>query len=145
MELRELWNWDANYQAFLIPIKITNPSTSVSINKWAIFDTGFTGYVGLDSITIKNLQLYKNGMGKGITVDGIVQFNIFHGKLEILSKMKQSIKTILNLEAKKIKDKKNKIIPIQEFKIPLLGLKAIGQFNWLIFGEKKIIALLDTV
>ena len=145
MNLRELWKWDPNYQAFLIPIKITHSSTGVSINKWAIFDTGFTGYVGLDSITIKNLQLIKKGMGKGITINGITQFNIFLAKVEILSKINQPIKTILNLEAKKMKNKKNYEIPIQEFKIPLLGLKAIGQFNWVIFGEQKILALLDTV
>lgn len=145
MDLRELWKWDPNYHSYLIPLKITNPSTGVSISKWAIFDTGFTGYVGLDSITIKNLQLPKKGMGKGITINGITQFNIFLAKVEILSKKNQTIKTILNLEIKKPKNKKNQIITIQEFKIPLLGLKAIGQFNWLIFGEKKILALLDTV
>ena len=145
MNLRELWKWDPNYQAFLIPLKITNPSTGVSISKWAIFDTGFTGYVGLDSITIKNLQLPKKGMGKGITINGITQFNIFLAKVEILSKMDKAIKTILNLEAKKLKNDKNEVIPVQEFKIPLLGLNAIGQFNWIIFGEKKILALLDNM
>ena len=145
MNLKELWKWDPNYQAFLIPVKITHPSTGVSISKWAIFDTGFTGYMGLDPVTIKNLQLTKKGMGKGITINGITQFNIFLGKIEILSKLDQPIKTILNLEEKKMKNEKNYQIPIQEFKIPLLGLKAISQFNWVIFGEKKILALLDTV
>ncbi len=140
MNLRELWKWDSNYQTFLIPLKIINPSTEVSINKWAIFDTGFTGYLGLDSITIKNLQLPKKGMGKGITISGITQFDIFLAKIEILSNNNQVIKPILNLETT---GEENQIIPIQEFKIPLLGLKAIGQLNWVFFGERKILALMD--
>ncbi|MHA1518995.1 MAG: hypothetical protein ACTSVZ_04510 [Promethearchaeota archaeon] len=140
MNLRGLWRWDPNYNAFLIPLKISNPSTGVSVTKWAIFDNGFTGYLGLDSVSIKNLQLPKKGMGKAITISGIAEFDIYLAKVDILSKNNQVITSILNLETQ---GEENKIIPIQDFKIPLLGLKAIGQLNWVIFGEKKILALLD--
>ena len=68
MNILSGWQIDKNLGVFRIPIRITHPSTRLSVIKYCLFDSGFSSYFGLDKTTIKLLELTKIGQGKRLTV-----------------------------------------------------------------------------
>ncbi len=136
------WQIDEKLNVFRIPIRIINPDTQDSIIKHCLYDTGFSGYLGLDKDTISLLKLNNIGHGKGLTITGIIEYNNFEGFIEIINQKQEAIAKIINREQQNVPGKK-KIIPIQEFDIPIIGIKSILQFSWLILSEKNGIFLLN--
>ena len=102
---------------------------------------GFLVYLGLDKATINLLGLTKIGQGKGLTVSGLIEYDNFEGIIEIINQDQKGIGRIINKEIS-IKNTENIIIPIQEFDIPIIGIKSILQFSWLLLSDKKAIFLL---
>ena len=102
---------------------------------------GFLVYLGLDKATINLLGLTKIGQGKGLTVTGLIEYDNFEGIIEIIDQDQKVIGRIINIEIS-IKNTENIIIPIQEFDIPIIGIKSILQFSWLLLSDKKAIFLL---
>lgn len=72
------WKLDPQLQIFRIPVRISNPETKVTLVKYCIFDTGFTGYFGLDKESISLLNLPKIGRGKGVTVSGLIEYDNYN-------------------------------------------------------------------
>jgi hypothetical protein len=109
-----------------------------------LFDTGYSGYLGLDKDTINALNLPNIGRGKGITVKGIIDYNNYAGTMEIVDENGKSIELIKNIDnSEDQKDqKKENLVVIQEFDIPIMGIKSIKQFSWLILGTEKVIYLI---
>lgn len=129
-------------------VRITNPKTSINVIKSCIFDTGFTGYFGLDDKILQDLNLKKISQGKGYTVFGAITYDNYLCKVEILKPDKTPIKTIkINKDEisqlPKEYQNKNEFIIAQKFDIPLIGMRAIIQFNWLIIKAKKIICMIQ--
>ena len=141
MNILSGWQIDKNLGVFRIPIRITHPITKLSVLKYCLFDSGFSGYLGLDKAIIKLLGLTKIGQGKGLTVTGLIEYENFEGIIEIVSQDQKVIGRIINKEIS-IKNTENIIIPIQEFDIPIIGIKSILQFSWLLLSDKKAIFLL---
>ena len=102
---------------------------------------GFLVYLGLDKATINLLGLTKIGQGKGLTVSGLIEYDNFEGIIEIINQDQKGIGRIINKEIS-IKNTENIIIPIQEFDIPIIGIKSILQFSWLLLSDKKAFFLL---
>ncbi len=102
---------------------------------------GFLVYLGLDKATINLLRLTKIGQRKGLTVSGLIEYDNFEGIIEIINQDQKVIGRIINIEIS-IKNTENIIIPIQEFDIPIIGIKSILQFSWLLLSDKKAIFLL---
>ena len=138
MNVKQCWQLNPDLNAFVIPIRIQNLQNGLSIIRNCIFDTGFTGYLGLDLNTIKELKLPSIGKGKAFTITGEIQFENFAGKIEILGENQSILGEIKNIEI----DFSGAEIPIQVFKIPLIGIKSIVQFSWLILEEKKWICFI---
>ncbi len=135
------WKLDPQLQIYRIPVRISNPETKVTLVKYCIFDTGFTGYFGLDKESIKLLNLPKIGRGKGITVSGLIEYDNYNGIVEIVDQEQRTIIKILN-KTKQEEIKSVEIIPIQEFGIPIIGIKSICQISWLILSEREAIFIL---
>ncbi|KKM13207.1 hypothetical protein LCGC14_1718630 [marine sediment metagenome] len=135
------WKLDPQLQIYRIPVRISNPETKVTLVKYCIFDTGFTGYFGLDKESIKLLNLPKIGRGKGVTVSGLIEYDNYNGIVEIVDQEQRAIIKILN-KTKQEEIKSVEIIPIQEFGIPIIGIKSISQISWLILSEREAIFIL---
>ncbi|KKK46564.1 hypothetical protein LCGC14_0728710 [marine sediment metagenome] len=135
------WKLDPQLQIYRIPVRISNPETKVTLVKYCIFDTGFTGYFGLDKESIKLLNLPKIGRGKGVTVSGLIEYDNYNGIVEIVDQEQRTIIKILN-KTKQEEIKSVEIIPIQEFGIPIIGIKSICQISWLILSEREAIFIL---
>lgn len=118
------WKRDPQLQIFRIPVRISNPETKVTLVKYCIFNTGFTGYFGLDKESISLLNLPKIGRGKGVTVSGLIEYDNYNGIVEIVNQEQKAIIKILN-KTKQEEIKSGEIIPIQEFGIPIIGIKSI--------------------
>ena len=76
-----------------------------------------------------------------MTVTGLIEYENFEGIIEIISQDQKVIGRIINKDIS-IKNAVNNIIPIQEFDIPIIGLKSILQFSWLLLFDKKVMFLL---
>lgn len=135
------WKLDPQLQIFRIPVRISNPETKVTLVKYCMFDTGFTGYFGLDKESISLLNLPKIGRGKGVTVSGLVEYDNYNGIIEIVDQEQKVVIKILN-KTKQDEIKLDEIIPIQEFGIPIIGIKSICQISWLILSEREAIFIL---
>ena len=133
MNIRQCWQLNADLNVFEIPIRIQNPQSGLSIIRNCILDTGFIGYLGLDLATIKNLKLPSIGKGKALTITGEIQFDNYKGKVDILGENQSVLGEIKNLDANSVEVE----IPIQVFKVPIIGIKSIIQFSWLILEGKK--------
>ena len=138
MKIVQGWPFNLKLNAFIINLRILNPNNEKYIDTQAIFDTGFSGYLGLDSDSIKKLHLTKIGRGDAFTVDGNSSFDNYEAKIEILTEKKQLLKRIQSLE-----EMENYIVPIQNFKIPLIGMKAIKQCSWMMIEGKDLLCLLQ--
>lgn len=141
MDILGGWKIDPQLQIFRIPVRISNPETKVTLVKYCIFDTGFTGYFGLDKESISLLNLPKIGRGKGVTVSGLIEYDNYNGIVEIVDQEQKVIIKILN-KTRQDEIKSNEIIPIQEFGIPIVGIKSICQTSWLILSERESIFIL---
>jgi hypothetical protein len=141
LDVKQCWTWNEDLEAFLVSVRIQNPATHVSIIKWCIFDTGFTGYLGLDSETIHNLDLLLIGEGMAKTIIGDIHFRNYAGLVDIVNPAQESLCTLYALE-NGFEDNAQEI-PIQEMRLPLLGGKSIIQFPWIIEPSTKLICLLE--
>ena len=141
MDLRKCWRLDENFQVYRIPLRIINPQTRVSLVITCLFDLGFSGYLGLDSESIAALNLPKIGSGKALTISGLVDYDNYQSFAEIVDENQASIGQVQNLEAET--DPATEPILIQAFNMPILGLKAINQFSWLILGQQKMLCMLE--
>src|SRR5271157_6479401 len=64
MDVIHYWQMNEQLNLYAIPITITNPDTGASLIKSCVFDTGYSGYLGLDFETINHLGLEKVGEAK---------------------------------------------------------------------------------
>ncbi len=142
MQLVHSWIADEMLYAFFISIRVQNPATRTSIIKWCLFDTGFTGYLGLDKATLGALGLKKLGTGDAMTVSGKISFATYAGTVEIMKDATVTLKQVHAINKDRI-DRDDTTIPIQELKLPMVGMKTIQQFSWLIVAEKKMLCLVD--
>jgi predicted aspartyl protease len=142
MQLVHSWIIDEKLDAFFISIRVRNPITQKSIIKWCLFDTGFTGYLGLDKATLNELGLKHVGTGDAMTIAGKVSFTTYSGVIEI---MKDATTTLKHVHAgdENVEDGNGSIVLIQELPIPMVGIKTIQEFNWLLVSEKKLLCLVD--
>ena len=92
------WQLNPDLNAFVIPIRFQNLQSGLFIIRNCIFDTGFTGYLGLDLNTIKELKLPSIGKGKAFTITWEIQFENFTGKIEILGENQSILGEIKNME-----------------------------------------------
>ncbi|QEE15542.1 hypothetical protein DSAG12_01368 [Promethearchaeum syntrophicum] len=138
MEVAIAWKIEKQTKTFRIPIRVFNPSTNISIIKYFIFDTGFSGYLALDKKTINQLGLERIGLGKAMTVNGLIEYNSYFGKAEFLDENETKLSPI---EETTSSSKTNLIIPIQEFNVNLIGMKSIIQKSWMIL-HSEILCLL---
>jgi len=136
------WYFDKTLGVYRVPIRIINPQNNHSIIKFCLFDTGFSGYLGLDKDAISSLGLPKIGRGKGVTAKGIIDYDNYEGVLEIVDENEKSLVKIQNVD-KDIKAQEKTKIPIQEFDIPIVGIKSIRQFSWLILSTKDALYLIE--
>jgi len=141
MNILSGWQIDKDLGVYRIPIRITNPETKLSLVKHCLFDTGFSGYLGLDNETNSMLNLPKIGQGKGITVKGLIEYDNYEGIIEIVDDNQKSLVKIVNIDKTNEKSEK-KIVPVQDFDIPIIGIKLIRQCSWLILSEKDFIFIL---
>nr|MDO8118172.1 hypothetical protein [Candidatus Sigynarchaeota archaeon] len=142
MQLLHSWIADEKLDAFFISIRVQNPATRTSIFKWCLFATGFTGYLGLDKVTLDELGLKRLGTGDAMTVSGKISFATYAGAVEIMKDPTVALKQVHAIKSDGI-DKDSMIIPIQELKLPMVGMQAIQQFSWLIVAEKNLLCLVD--
>ena len=138
MEIAVAWNIEEQTNTFRIPIRVFNPTTSISIIKHFIFDTGFSGYLALDKETINQLGLERIGLGKAMTVNGLIEYNSYLGQAEFIDEKDGKLSSIEEINSTL---KTNHTIPIQEFNINLIGMKSILQNSWLIL-KSKVLCLL---
>ncbi len=140
MDILKCWEIEDTLQVFRIPLRITNPQSNVSIICNCIFDTGFSGYLGLNKDTIASLNLPQAGTGKTLTVKGLIDYKNYESFGEIVDANQKILQQIKNLD---LPDNTSQApILIQEFNFPILGMKSICQFSWMILSEKKILCLL---
>ncbi len=141
MNILSGWQIDKDLGVYRIPIRITNPETKLSLVKHCLFDTGFSGYLGLDNETNSILNLPKIGQGKGITVKGLIEYDNYEGIIEIVADNQKSLVKIVNID-KTNENSEKKVVPVQDFDIPIIGIKSIRQCSWLILSEKDFIFIL---
>lgn len=142
MNIRQCWLINPKLNAFTIPLRFTNPKSKISIVKYCVFDPGFTGYFGLDKNTIMELGLEQIGQGKALTITGEISYENYLAQVELIDEKQAILGKIINID--ELSDAKNTDhIPIQLFSLPLMGIKSITQFSWLILGKKKWICLID--
>jgi predicted aspartyl protease len=136
------WNFNEELNIFQIPIKILNSQTQESRTIICLFDTGFSGYIGLDADTINTLHLPKIGEGYATTANGLMNLQNFAGIAEIINADNTKIGETFNQERELI-DPDTKIIPIQKFNIAIMGMKIIKNFHWLMLPDKKMLLMID--
>lgn len=139
MKVKLGWTIDPTLKVFRIPLRIKNPKSEAHLTKYCLFDTGFSGYLGLDMETIKRLLLPEKGFGKGVVAKGLIEYKNFEAIIELVDNEDNTIGIIENLD----EDSNDNIISVQEFDIPIVGIKVIQQFSWLILAEKKGLFLLE--
>jgi len=125
---------------FIIPIRIINPKSKISIIKPCIFDTGFSGYIGLDQDTILMLKLNKVGIGRGISIDRQIEIENFEAMAELVDKNQAYIAKIENNDTTRDEEHKY-LIPVQSINLPIIGMRVISQFRWMIISDKQTICL----
>ena len=140
MEIIQCWQMNAELGIFIIPIRIINPKSKISIIKTCIFDTGFSGYIGLDQGTILMLKLNKVGVGKGISIDRQIEIENFEAMAELIDKNQAYIAKIENIDTTRDEEHKY-LIPVQSINLPIIGMRVIAQFRWMIFSDKQTICL----
>ncbi len=128
--------------AFTVPIRITNLTTRQTVTTYCIFDTGFTGYFGLTSKTIEDLKLEKIGEGKAVTITGDIEYANYLVEAEILDNLNQSWFKFSNSDPNPKRYEDKSTIPVQVFRLPLIGIRAIEQLNWMILAEKHVLCVL---
>ncbi|TFF90461.1 MAG: hypothetical protein EU548_02915 [Promethearchaeota archaeon] len=144
IDVIQCWKFNQDIQNFLIPIRITNPKSKVSIIRNCLFDTGFNGYIGLDNKTIQNLDLKKISSGFAFTVKGKIEFNNYEILAEIVNSSHIKLKRIKNIDETNLnKSQDSNIIISQDFRIPILGMKSIRQFSWIILSDEKLLCLIS--
>ncbi|MHA1720811.1 MAG: hypothetical protein ACTSWX_01315 [Promethearchaeota archaeon] len=131
MEIAAAWKLEEKTNCFRIPIRIFNPTTKISIVKYFIFDTSYSGYLSMDKKTIAQLGLERIGLGKAVTINGLVEYNSFLGEAEFVDEKNAKLSTIEEKSSKS-----NFVIPIQELNINLIGMKSIRQKSWIILHSK---------
>lgn len=139
MKISTAWKKEPILNAFRIPMRIINPKTQVSVIKYCLFDTGFSGYLGLMKDVILQLGLNKIGTGKGIGVNGVISYNTFDGIIEFVSEEKATLFTLKGNQQKN----GTKYIPVQEFGINIIGMKAIMQKSWIILHDRNVLCMID--
>jgi hypothetical protein len=142
MNIRQCWEINSKLNAFTIPVRFINPKNKISVIKYCVFDPGFTGYFGLDKKTIIELGLEQIGQGKALTITGDISYENYFGQVELIDEKQSILGKFKNVD--ELIDKKNiEQIPIQLFRLPLMGIKSITQFSWLILGKKQWICIID--
>lgn len=142
MNIRQCWEINSKLNAFTIPVRFINPKNKVSVIKYCVFDPGFTGYFGLDKKTLIELGLEQIGQGKALTITGDISYENYFGQVELIDEKQSILGKFKNVD--ELIDKKNiEQIPIQLFRLPLMGIKSITQFSWLILGKKQWICIID--
>jgi predicted aspartyl protease len=139
MNIVQCWSLNERIGAFTIPVKFINPQTRDAIVKNCIYDTGFTGFFSLDQTTIEALSLERIGHGIAFTVSGEVEYNNYVCNVELVDDVEATIRPITNPTM--MDDGFS--IPIQEMKVPFMGMKAIQQFSWLLVAQRKWLCLVD--
>jgi predicted aspartyl protease len=139
MDVHKCWAFEEELKIYRIPLRITNIASNISMIKYCLFDTGFSGYIALDSETIQALKLPQKGTGNGITVGGQFNYNNYAAKVELVDENQETIAVIKNVEEDR--NDTNELM-IQEFTIPIIGIRAINQFSWLVLSERKVLCLL---
>ena len=142
VDIRKCWHLDEQLQVYRIPLRIINPTTRVSIVVNCLFDPGFSAYLGLDSYSIAALNLTNIGSGKALTVSGLIEYSNYQAFAEIIDENQMVIEQIQNLES--AEGPETEFLIIQEFNIPILGIKAINQFSWFILGKQKVLCLIKS-
>ena len=92
----------------------------------------------MDKKTINQLGLERIGLGKAMTVNGLIEYNSYLGQAEFIDE-KDAKLSVIEETTSELKTKQ--IIPIQEFNINLIGMKSILQKSWVIL-HSKILCLL---
>jgi predicted aspartyl protease len=142
MNIIGAWHFNEELNIFQIPIKITNFQTKETRTVICLFDTGFSGYIGLDIDTINALNLPKIGEGYALTANGTTKLENFAGIIEIINTENITIGSITNKERELI-NPDTKIVPIQSFNMAILGMKSINNFHWLLLPDKKLLMMIN--
>lgn len=137
------WQLDETLGMYRIPIKLKNPKTEKDIIRYCLFDTGFSGYLGLDKESCQELGLKQISTGKAKTAKGIIDYRNYEVIAEIIDDQNNTVGRIHNLEESTIPAKE--MIVVQGFDFPILGLKSIKQFSWLLLSEKNVVFLIDNI
>jgi len=132
------WRLDSELSVYRLPLRITNPETNEWIMKYCLFDTGFSGYLGLDKETISLIHLSETGYGKGLVAKGVIEYKNYEAIVELIDENDAIIEKVYKIDTLEKED----VISIQEFDIPILGIKIIKQFSWLILSDENILYLL---
>src|SRR5271157_4412850 len=114
MDVIHYWQMNEEINLYAIPIAITNPDTGASLIKSCVFDTGYSGYLGLDFETINYLGLVKVGGGEGYTVSGKIEYETYVGTAAFGNVPGQALEPFKNLETELVQDMEEKqsgIIP----------------------------------
>ncbi len=139
MDVLKIWQMNEILNVFQIPIKITNPDTNTTIIKPCVFDTVFTGFLGLDNQSINSLGLMKIGKGQGWAVSGKIEYDNYRGQAEFGDVKSENLGIFQNIDRVGGLDVNQ--IPIQIFRIPILGMGIICQYRWLLAPDQKCILL----
>jgi predicted aspartyl protease len=139
MDVEAAFKLEEKLNVFRVPVRITNPKNNISLTKYCVFDTGFTGHFALDKNTIQLLGLKRLAFGKAKTVTGIFEFETYQAFIELIDDKDGVIYKFQNLD-----DQGNKpeLVPIQTFNINLIGMKAIKQKSWVIPKNQNMLILL---
>lgn len=136
------WKYHKESNIFLIPVLFVHPETKKSVRVTCLFDTGFSGYFGLDGDSINTLQLAKSGDAYALSAGGTVLFENYSGTAQILTADEKIIGTISNQERELIKSDLL-VIPIQKFHVPIMGMKAIKLYHWLLLPDKEMLLMVN--
>jgi predicted aspartyl protease len=142
MKVHAVWKFVVESNVFMIPIQVTNPRIEKTVEVICLFDTGFSGYLGLDEKSVKKLELQKLGEAYALSAGGTIKFENYSGVATIITKDNKIVGEIFNQEREKI-NKDPRIIPIQKFHIAVLGMKAIRLFHWLLLPDKELLLMVD--
>ena len=142
MNIKYCWEINSELNAFTIPIRFINPKKQLSMIKFCLFDTGFTGYFGLDKKTISELDLEQIGQGKAFTISSDINYENYLVQAELIDDKQAVLGKVKNID-ESLDVKKQNDISVQQFKLPLIGIKSIIQFSWLILEGKKWVCLID--
>jgi hypothetical protein len=141
MDVLKVWGMNDELNVFTIPIMIENPENNKSTIKLCIFDTGFSGYLGLDLDTINNLELDEMGSGNGFSVTGHFEFTYFKAKCQFGDEIEPNQGYFQNKESDSEQNIPNNEIPVQQFELPIIGMGVISQFRWLLIPDQRTILL----